>query len=190
MSTASCQQAGSPPHHDQWIHPRLRGLLPSVDVLSRVFRGKFVEALRRAYDQHELDLDGGSEHLQAPKAWHALCRRPLRNGVGRVRQAGLRWSVRRSCAISGVTPIASRSAITACSPSMASVSPPMEGLGPWRPAPHDDAHRDGVSPPLRPAHLAARLRPHPPVRLPRQYLSDGARDARPHGARRLHGTEP
>jgi hypothetical protein len=43
-----------------------------VKVLSRVFRGKFVEALRRAYDRHELDLAGGSEHLRDPAAWRAF----------------------------------------------------------------------------------------------------------------------
>jgi hypothetical protein len=43
-----------------------------VKVLSRVFRGKFVEALRRAYDHDELDLAGGSEHLRVPAQWHAF----------------------------------------------------------------------------------------------------------------------
>jgi hypothetical protein len=43
-----------------------------VTVLSRVFRGKFVEALRRAYDRNELDLAGSSEHLRDPAQWHAF----------------------------------------------------------------------------------------------------------------------
>ena len=43
-----------------------------MKVLSRVFRGKFVEALRRAYDQNELDLAGGSEHLRDPAQWRAF----------------------------------------------------------------------------------------------------------------------
>jgi hypothetical protein len=38
-------------------------------VLSRVFRGKFVDALRRAYDRDELDLAGGSEHLRDSHQW-------------------------------------------------------------------------------------------------------------------------
>ena len=41
-------------------------------MLSRVFRGKFVEALRRAYDQNELDLAGGSEHLRDPAQWRVF----------------------------------------------------------------------------------------------------------------------
>ena len=51
---------------------RIRGLLPAREVLSRVFRGKFVEALRRAYDRDELDLSGGSEPLRDPAQWRAF----------------------------------------------------------------------------------------------------------------------
>jgi hypothetical protein len=40
-----------------------------VKVLGRVFRGKFVEALRRAYDRDALDLAGGSEHLRDLDQW-------------------------------------------------------------------------------------------------------------------------
>jgi hypothetical protein len=43
-----------------------------VKVLSRVFRGKFVEALRRAYDRNELDLAGATEPLRDPAQWHAF----------------------------------------------------------------------------------------------------------------------
>jgi hypothetical protein len=41
-------------------------------VLSRVFRGKYVEALRRAYDANELDLAGATASLRDPAQWHAL----------------------------------------------------------------------------------------------------------------------
>jgi hypothetical protein len=63
---------GLSPDHQRWIRPRYAGFFLPVKVLSRVFRGKFVAALRRAYDQHELDLAGGSEHLQAPAQWHVF----------------------------------------------------------------------------------------------------------------------
>ena len=43
-----------------------------VKILSRVFRGKFVAALRRAYDRNELDLAGSSEHLRNRAAWRAF----------------------------------------------------------------------------------------------------------------------
>lgn len=63
---------GLAPDHAGWIHPKYAGFFLPVKVLSRVFRGKFVEALRRAYDSSELDLAGGSEHLRAPAAWRAF----------------------------------------------------------------------------------------------------------------------
>jgi hypothetical protein len=58
--------------HDRWIHPKCAGFFLPVNVLSRVFRGKFVEALRRASDRDELDLAGASEHLHAPASWRAF----------------------------------------------------------------------------------------------------------------------
>jgi len=63
---------GLSPDHQRWIHPKYAGFFLPVKVLSRVFRGKFVEALRRAYDGHELDLAGGSEHLRDGDAWRAF----------------------------------------------------------------------------------------------------------------------
>jgi hypothetical protein len=63
---------GLSPDHQRWIHPTYAGFFLPVKVLSRVFRGKFVEALRRAYDRSELDLTGGSEPLRAPTAWRTF----------------------------------------------------------------------------------------------------------------------
>jgi Putative transposase len=63
---------GLSPDHQRWIHPTYRGFFLPVKVLCRVFRGKFVEALRRAYDRHELDLAGATEHLRDPVQWHAF----------------------------------------------------------------------------------------------------------------------
>jgi putative transposase/transposase-like zinc-binding protein len=63
---------GLSPDHQRWIHPTYAGFFLPVKVLSRVFRGKFVEALRRAYERNELDLSGGSEHLRHPAAWRAF----------------------------------------------------------------------------------------------------------------------
>ena len=105
--------------HTRWIAPKYAGFFLPVKVLSRVFRGKFVEALRRAYDRNELDLAGGSEHLETPRRGGPSSTRssrptgssmPNRPSVGRPPFS----------AISGATPIASRSAITACSPSTVS----------------------------------------------------------------------
>lgn len=63
---------GLSPDHQRWIHPKYVGFFLPVKVLSRVFRGKFVEALRRAYDQNELDLAGASEHLRDPSQWRVF----------------------------------------------------------------------------------------------------------------------
>ncbi len=63
---------GLSPDHQRWIRPKYDGFFLPVRVLSRLFRGKFVEALRRAYDQNELDLAGGSEYLRDPVRWHAF----------------------------------------------------------------------------------------------------------------------
>jgi hypothetical protein len=63
---------GLSPDHQRWIRPTYAGFFLFVKVLSRVFRGKFVEALRRAYAQHELDLAGGREHLRDPAQWRVF----------------------------------------------------------------------------------------------------------------------
>jgi len=58
--------------HERWIRPKCAGFFLPVQVLSRVFRGKFVEVLRRAYDRDELDLAGATEGLRHPAHWHAF----------------------------------------------------------------------------------------------------------------------
>jgi Putative transposase/Transposase zinc-binding domain len=63
---------GLAPDHQGWIHPHYEGFFLPVKVLSRVFRGKFVAELRRAFDRDELDLAGGSEHLRDPAAWRTF----------------------------------------------------------------------------------------------------------------------
>jgi hypothetical protein len=63
---------GLSPDHQRWIHPKYSGFFLPVNVLSRVFRGKFVEALRRAYDRHDLDLAGATECLHHPAQWRAF----------------------------------------------------------------------------------------------------------------------
>jgi hypothetical protein len=79
-----------------------------------------------------------------------------------------------SCDISGAIRIASRSAITADRLRRRPRHLPLEGLCPWRSAPHDNALGHGISPPLRPAHPAAGLRAHPAVGLSVQRLSNRA----------------
>ena len=52
---------------DRWIHGPARFLLP-VEILSEVFRGKFVDFLQRAWRKRELTLDGPLEELRHPWA--------------------------------------------------------------------------------------------------------------------------
>jgi len=52
--------------------PKYAGFFLPVKVLTRVFRGKCVAALRRAYTRDELDLTGATEHLRDPAQWHAF----------------------------------------------------------------------------------------------------------------------
>lgn len=54
-----------------WIASRQKFLLP-VRVLSKVFRGKFLDALRQAYDAQQLQFPGHIQPLQAPKAFSQL----------------------------------------------------------------------------------------------------------------------
>lgn len=66
---------GFSPDHQRWMRPRCAGFFLPVTVLSRVCRGKFVEALRRAYDEDALDLAGATEGLRDPAQWHAFVTR-------------------------------------------------------------------------------------------------------------------
>jgi len=63
---------GLSPDHRRWIRPRSAGFFLPVKVLSRVFRGKFVAALRRAYVRGDLDLAGETERLRDPAQWHTF----------------------------------------------------------------------------------------------------------------------
>jgi hypothetical protein len=55
--------------HQRWIPPKHAGFFLPVKILSRVFRGKFVARLRRAYLRNELDLAGATEHLRDARQW-------------------------------------------------------------------------------------------------------------------------
>jgi Putative transposase len=64
---------GLSPDHTRWIHPRYSFFLP-VEVLKRVFRGKFVAGLRRAFQERELRFYGDQKALRSPKLFRALVR--------------------------------------------------------------------------------------------------------------------
>jgi Putative transposase len=64
---------GLSPDHTRWIHPRYPFFLP-VKVLGRVFRGKFVAGLQRAFAQGKLGFYGDQKALRSPKLFRALVR--------------------------------------------------------------------------------------------------------------------
>ena len=61
-----------------WVHPRASFFLP-VKVLSRVFRGKFVAGLKRAYRCGRLTLPGDLQPLAAADAFRAFLRSLFRH---------------------------------------------------------------------------------------------------------------
>jgi Putative transposase/Transposase zinc-binding domain len=63
----------------RWVHPKYAGFFLPVKVLSRVFRGKFVAGLRRAYARGELDLGGATTTLRDAAAWQAFVDALFRN---------------------------------------------------------------------------------------------------------------
>src|SRR4030095_12654574 len=70
---------GIAPDHARWIHPRYPFFLPGK-VLVKVFRGKFVEGLRRAFRRERLMFAGTIQHLREPKAFAAFLRILFRQG--------------------------------------------------------------------------------------------------------------
>jgi Putative transposase/Transposase zinc-binding domain len=64
---------GLSPNHKTWIRPRYPFFLP-CGVLSRVFRGKFVAGLKRAFQTGELCLPGELQSLADKKAFLSFLR--------------------------------------------------------------------------------------------------------------------
>jgi len=56
----------------QWVRPKYPGFFLPIPVLRRVFRGKVVAGLRRAYAAGQLDLAGATEPLRDPAQWRTF----------------------------------------------------------------------------------------------------------------------
>ena len=69
---------GLSPDRTQWVHPRYPFFL-SVKVLSRVFRGKFVAGLRRAFSRGQLSFSGRLQYLSEAAAFRGFLRRLFRH---------------------------------------------------------------------------------------------------------------
>ena len=103
---------GLSPDHERWIHPKYAFFLP-VDVLSSVFRAKFVDGLRMAYQQGELVFSGSIAELANPKRFAAFVDSLFQNDWVVYAKPAFGGPL-RCFAISGGIRTAWRSAITAC----------------------------------------------------------------------------
>jgi hypothetical protein len=64
---------GLSPDHSQWIHPRYSFFLP-IKVLSKVFRGKFIDGLKRMHRAGRLTFAGSIQPMSEPKCFAAFLR--------------------------------------------------------------------------------------------------------------------
>jgi hypothetical protein len=64
---------GLSPDHSHWIHSRYAFFLP-IKVLGKVFRGKFVDGLKRMQRESRLTFAGSIEHMSEPKCFAAFLR--------------------------------------------------------------------------------------------------------------------
>src|SRR5215475_6114760 len=64
---------GLSPDQSHWIHPRYPFFLP-IKVLSKVFRGKFVDGLKRAVRHGRLTFAGAIARMAEPKCFGAFLR--------------------------------------------------------------------------------------------------------------------
>jgi Putative transposase/Transposase zinc-binding domain len=69
---------GLSPDHNRWIHSHQHFFLP-VKVLSRVFRGKLVALLKRAFSRHQLSFHGRCSALAQPQSFAAFLRTLFRH---------------------------------------------------------------------------------------------------------------
>lgn len=69
---------GLSPDGKRWIHPRCNTFFLPVKVLSRVFRGKFVAGLKRAFRKGELLFPGSLKALEGEKTFAAFLRKLFR----------------------------------------------------------------------------------------------------------------
>src|SRR5215475_13712524 len=65
-------------HGSRWVRPRHNFFLP-VKAMAKMFRGKFLDALRRAFDTGELRFPGRMRTLGAPRAFGALLQQSCRS---------------------------------------------------------------------------------------------------------------
>src|SRR5258708_4805887 len=77
--------------HTRWVHSPDNYFLPKA-VLRKVFRGKFVAALRQAFQNGELRFPENFKLLSEPKIFAAWLRPLFRQDWGGLLETSLRWS--------------------------------------------------------------------------------------------------
>ena len=65
---------GLSPDHKRWVYPTCSRFFLPVKVLSRVFRGKFVDGLKQAFQREDLVFPGSLKPLSRDKAFRAFLR--------------------------------------------------------------------------------------------------------------------
>jgi hypothetical protein len=90
---------GLSPDRSRWIRSAPHFFLP-VRVLSRVFRGKFVAGLRRAFQRKQLVFLGQCQSLANEKAFAAFLAHSVSRRLGGLRQASL-WRARARASVPG-----------------------------------------------------------------------------------------
>jgi hypothetical protein len=90
---------GLSPDHTRWIHSPDNYFLPKK-VLRKVFRGKFVDALKQAFQSGQLNFHTDLKLLANPKTFAAWLRTLFSRKLGGVLEASLWWP-RIRAALSG-----------------------------------------------------------------------------------------
>jgi hypothetical protein len=70
---------GLSPDHTLWVRPRCKNFFVPEAVLSKVFRGKFVEALKQTFAAGKLQFYGQLQALAQPKVFRSFLRQLFRH---------------------------------------------------------------------------------------------------------------
>jgi hypothetical protein len=152
--------------------------------LSRVFRGKFVDGLKRAYRKKKIRFSRANSALEQPKHFLRFLRtlfqedwvvyaKPAFGGGPQVLRYLGRYTHRVAISNHRLLAFDGRAG-----------NVPLEGLCARQQTAQNDAYSDGVSAAVHPARTATWLRAHSSFRVSRQQLPDRSAEPQPAPARR------
>src|SRR5258706_2617039 len=81
---------GLSPDHTRWVRPQCENFFLPQPVLSKVFRGKFTDALKQAFAAGELQFHGQLKALAQPRLFQSFLRQLYRHHWGGLLQAAVR----------------------------------------------------------------------------------------------------